>query len=300
MRTVCYEYNELPECDLEPNSILRIAEHSPEISIIFRLLSGSCSITSLHDGEIFDLDTNYFLPGCPKNADRTLGFLNGLQEEIVLSDYEEFITENPRVNKNFYRNFLNELTAAILHEEKSAHTATFVHLYRTYEHLSYAFPMIYASKTDDYIGTFENLRKWLTNTKSDENVGELRFHKTFLETLFSGQPLLASTIDIDITVRAEQKERVFDALCRKTLGWKSARDYTGETTRPDKISISFLEFHSFIINLRNRFFHYANGRSDNLGVEDIIAADTLFSMVNKAVLAYVATILHEIVLFKMS
>jgi len=155
--------------------------------------------------------------------------------------------------------------------------------------------MIYAAKTDNYIGTFENLRKWISSSANDGNVGELRFHKAFVSTLFHDLPELSSTIDIHIQSRDEYKEAIFEGLASKVLGWKRPEQYTGATSRPDKLSISFSDFHSFIVNLRNRYFHYSNSRSDNIVLEEIVESDLLFSFVNKAGMNYITTIFNGVV-----
>jgi hypothetical protein len=159
--------------------------------------------------------------------------------------------------------------------------------------------MIYASRTEDYVGTFENLRQWLSSTNSDGNVGELKFHKNFITSLFRGLPELQTTIDIDINTKQEYRESIFKALAEKVIGWNSPAKYTPGTQFPDRLAIPFVDYHSFLVNLRNRFFHYSNGRSDNIGLDDIVEADLLFSFVNKVTLNYIATIFHGVVKHQM-
>jgi hypothetical protein len=108
-------------------------------------------------------------------------------------------------------------------------------------------------------------------------------------------PELSSTIDIHISAKDEFKESIFNSLTRKVLCWSDPAKFTTSTTAPDKISINFIDFHSFIVNLRNRYFHYSNARRDNIGLDEIIESDLLFSMVNKASINYIATIFHGII-----
>ena len=84
------------------------------------------------------------------------------------------------------------------------------------------------------------------------------------------------------------------------MGWKSSGEYTAGTVSPDKISINFIDFHSFLITTRNRFFHYSNARSDNIGIEEVVDSEMFFSMINKAAISYIAKIFHEVVLYNMS
>lgn len=299
MRTISYEFSEKSQSPITPDSPFWIGQNTHEFALIFRVISGSCQITNLHTEKIMPLKTNYFFGDLRENSSRGLAFLNDSDEGLTISDYEAQITSTGFKNRKFYKNFLAELTSCIYHEESERHTAAFVHLYRSYEHLSYAFPMIYASRTEDYVGTFENLRQWLSSKNSDGNAGELKFHKNFVASLFKNLPELQTTIDIDINTKQEYRESIFKALAEKVAGWNNPTKYTPGTQFPDKLAIPFIDHHSFLVNLRNRFFHYSNGRSDNIGLDDIVEADLLFSFVNKVTLYYIATIFHGVVKHQM-
>lgn len=294
MKTISYEFSERNSSPLTSESPFFIHDRVTEFAIIFRVLSGSCQITNLNTDESAVLSRNYFYSDFRDNESGDLSFFDAFDEDLTLSDYERLVTKTAWNNRKFYKPFLNELASCIYHEEGRRHTAAFVHLYRSYEHLSYAFPMIYAARTQDYVGTFENLRKWM-NHESDGNVGELKFHKTFVTSLFKDLPELARTIDVEINTKQEFREPIFKAMAEKVAGWKSPENYTPATVRPDLLAIPFAEYHSFFVTLRNRFFHYSNGRSDNIGLDEIIEADLLFSFINKITLNYIATIFHGVV-----
>lgn len=294
MKTISYEFSECNGSSITAESPFFIHEHVAEFALLFRVLSGSCQITNLNTEESAVLSRNYFYDDIRENESRDLSFFDEFDEDLTLSDYERLVTKIAFDNRKFYQPFLNELASCIYHEEGERHTAAFVHLYRSYEHLSYAFPMIYASKTKDYVGTFENLRKWMSSG-SDGNVGELKFHKNFVVSLFKDLPDLARTINVEINTKQEFREPIFKALTEKVVGWKSPESYTSATVRPDRLAIPFTEYHSFFVTLRNRFFHYSNARSDNIGLDDIVEADLLFSFINKITLNYIATIFHGVV-----
>jgi len=283
------------------------AEQSPffidlgttELASLFRVLAGSSVLTNLSSDISIALSRNYFLGDYGENLAHDLSFLNKFEEGLKLKDYEQHVISTKFRNRQFYKNLLAEICATLFNEGKEKHTAAFLHLYRAYEHLSYAFPMIYAAKTDNYVATFENLRKWMVNADKQGNVGELGFHKAFVSTLFKGLPEISTTLDIHLNCKDEYKDKLFDGLAKKVLGWKSDTDYTSTTARPDKLSIGFVNFHSFIVNLRNRYFHYSSARSDNLSLEEVVDSDMLFSFVNKAGLYYVATIFNRVVIHQM-
>ncbi|NTW06947.1 MAG: hypothetical protein HGA29_03785, partial [Syntrophaceae bacterium] len=224
---------------------------------------------------------NYFYNDVRINKYGTLIFFDNLEEGISKRDYESFIDDNKFKNKKFYKAFLNELSGCIYNDEIGRHTSAFIHLYRAYEHMSYAFPMIYSARTDDYIGTFDSLKKWMTSLGSEGNVGELKFHKNFIKTLFENLPEIEdeNTVDIYINSKTEYRERIFFGLVKKVLKWNDPSSYTSGTINPDKIAIKFTEYHSFIVDLRNRFFHYSNASHQNIGLDDVVESDLLFSFV---------------------
>lgn len=297
METASYIFSEKANSSFSNISPFYIKKNITELAILFRIFSGSCVITNKNTDEAVELRYNYFYEG-NENNEGDLTFFDNFEEGLTLSHYEDHIRAKGFRNRRFYKSLLNETSAAIYNIEKERHTAAFVHLYRTYEHLSYAFPMMYAAKTEDYIGTFENLKKWMTNSSSDGNVGELKFHDRFLKTVFDSSDL-ENTIDISITTREEFKESIFDGLSKKVLGWDTAEKYTDTTERPNKLSIKFIDFHTFFINLRNKFFHYSNAGHNNIGLDDIIESELLFSFVNKPILNYIATIFHAVIKHQM-
>lgn len=300
MQTLSYSFSEGAESFFSSPSSFFICESSSAVAVLFRVLSGCCLVENKNSESSVLLKINYFFSDFRENISSDLIFLDSFEEGLSLSDYEGFVRDSSYKNRNFYHCFLNEIVGAIYNEELEKHTAAYVHLYRAYEYLSYAFPMIYAAKSENFIGTFENLRKWMTNSSSDGNIGELRFHKSFVASLFSGAPEISSTVDININVKEEFKDVLFNSLTTKVLNWSTATSYTASTNRPDKIAVDFLEFHSFFVNLRNRFFHYSNARNDNIALDDIIDADLLFSLVNKPAINYIATIFHAIIRHKIS
>ena len=175
MKTVCHEFSESGSGLFCDDSVFKIKSGMFELALVFLTLAGACDIASFQNNDTVVLDVNYFLSDSQKNDERSLVFLDSFQEGLALSDYEGYIKKNAHSNRKFYKPFLCEIASAVYCEQKSLHTAAFVHIYRAYEHMAYAFPMIYASKTDDYVGTFENLRKWLAGAKSDEMLESLSF-----------------------------------------------------------------------------------------------------------------------------
>lgn len=293
MKINSFEFSECETSGFVKDSPFYISEQATPLAVLFRVFAGTCEITSMNTIESVSLCTNYFYSDFRQNDLSNLDFLNDFEEGLEFIDYEECVHKNSYRNIDFHRTFLAEIAGCIFNLEKGKNTVAFVHLYRAYEHLAYAFPMIFASKTKDYVGSFDSLKKWMTK-EGNGNAGELKFLKSFISTLFEKDEILSTAIDIRITANDEHKMLMFNALAKKVMDWQSIEKYSPGTTSPDILSIPFIEYHSFIINLRNRFFHYFNQRGDNLSIDDVIDSDLLFSMVNKSSLYFVAIIFHEI------
>lgn len=261
---------------------------------IYRLLAGDCLVTSEVTGASKIIKWNYFLGS---RGPRGISFLES--DGVTISDYSEYIKSSRYENRNFYVKLLGEIENAVLYVERGHHAKAFVFIYRAYECLAYAFPMIYAAKTSDFVGTFENLKKWLNSTKSEDSVGELKFHKNFLQKLYDGEAEVNLTIDVSLRGDQLMRETIFNALALKIMKWDSPAKYHGATAKPDKICVNFLDFQEFIVGLRNRFFHYSHAHNGNITSSDLIDPDLFFSMINKPCLHYIAKIYHSIFMHSM-
>jgi hypothetical protein len=299
MQTTSYLYSEHAGSVVTAASPLSINSESPALAVIIRILSGTANITNRHSDETIDADINYFLDETGVQTNRDLQFLDDYQEGLSLADYEDFLKKNMFKNRKFYQNLLNELSGAIYNSKQNSHTAAFVHIYRAYEYLAYSFPMVYAAKTGDFIGSFSKLSAWINQNAKDKELSELAFHKQFISTLFKDTSEISMSIDVHIRTKEEFKPNIFNGLATKVLGWKNSTSYTPNTVYPEKLSIPFTSFHSFIVTLRNRFFHYSNGRSDNIGHDDIIDSNSLFELVNGAALRFIAIIFHGVVSYEL-
>lgn len=304
---------ELIEISEPDSSIFKLDESSPELIRIFRLLSGTCKMKAYDT--LADLEINYFFPingmetsitehievdteAIHMASDRIthshLEFLNGYEEGGTLQHYETFIKVNKFKNRNFYKSFYQEICSAVYNVQMKKHTLAFVHIYRAYESISYAFPMIYSSLTDNYHNTFNNLRTWFSSGSSD-NTGELKFLNNFIKDVFKNDELLDSSFDINIVGDENFKARIFKTLKEKILPLKNQEVYAENHNEPDVFSIPFSMFHSFLITLRNRFFHFSHSNNNNISLDDVDDAELFFPLVNKHAIQYITTLFHSIV-----
>ncbi|MCX5590897.1 hypothetical protein [Alcaligenes endophyticus] len=282
-----FSYQErLPQRTLDRlPEILKVNERSPEILIIIRMLSGSIKIEHKKSSKKINQEENYFSANF-RNYGQTWDkkFPPLVGEDFTLGDLAKYIEENKLKNRKFYSNILSELSYYFYYQSKKIHSSAFIFLYRTLEHISYAFPLIYASKTDNFEKTFNSLKNLMNN---DKNIGELGFLKNFVKTVYLEDPIYSSSLDFIIDHETdEEKSKTFNilkSLCTDAM-------IASSTSEPRSLSINYPEVGSFIITIRNRFFHYMNGGAKNIETTDIRDIDELFSIINKKSLYWISTI----------
>jgi len=263
---------------------------SPQLAL-HRILAGTASIIRKNsdgeDIEIIDQNINYFLPSISANTDRSLNHLM-LEENFNIDEYFTFAHRESNINKIFYENIYYEICNALIEISKDQHLKSFIFIYRAYEHISYAFPMIYAQNTQSYENTFEDLKKWLSST-ADSNVGEMRFKEKFLNSSFPPEELDA-TYTINLTGTEREKREIFQAITENCLGWGDPQQFSGDTKKYEKIDLEFKYWNKLLIGLRNRFFHLSNNGNKNILSKNLSDPDQLFSQVTKFSINYISRI----------
>lgn len=149
-----------------------------------------------------------------------------------------------RKNSRIYKSVLFELTSAMV---KTSPMEQFIHLYRCLEHISFSFPLIYATITRDYAGTYNSLKSFVSGKN------ELGFLKAFLRVLFEDDQMYDTTfemnVDMDnIDIARTEFSRAFEKI-----------PYSFEQNR---FCIKYKDMISFIIIVRNRYFHFFTGQEN--------------------------------------
>lgn len=250
--------------------------------IIIRLLLGTIDIRHNYTDDIIHQRINYSSLGKPEV---NLVNLDCITKEIPLDDpelFNRYINSNRR-NNMIFENLLSEYSNYFYQRSKGSHISAFVHLYRSIEFISYTFPLVYASKSKDYSGTYNHLKSFFVNDK-----GELNFFKTFLNTVIEPDILqLRYTIRI---ISPEGLEEENYKLIKKICSLIGS-DFTDDG---NTISIPYRDFLSFTIELRNRFFHMLTGKDTNNIKTTAVCMDYIFSSVNEEIANWIAYIYFEI------
>lgn len=263
---------------------------APEVLLILRLLSGSIKLNHIKSQCSFIQTDNYFisdLKGYGQHWRKKFPMLVG--DDYSAENLALYVKRNKFKNRVFYKNILSEISYFLYYQKNGNHSVAFIFLYRLLENISYAFPLTYVSKTDDFKRTYTFLKEIMNGNKDS---GELGFFKSFVTKLFHDTPIVESSIDLFINVDTEEEQEHIYKLLKNLCTTSMLSD---RSVQPRILSIKYIEFGSFIITLRNRFFHYMNGGAQNIESSEISDIDLLFSIINKQSLHWVSSILLEII-----
>ncbi|MGG4461861.1 hypothetical protein ABEX29_26500 [Brevibacillus porteri] len=254
-------------------------------AILFRLLLGTLNITHNFDPFTIKQRTNYSTLG--RKTVTRVTHTTVFDCQVTLTDFSAVNTyfSRNRVNTIFFSELLSEFSYYFYQTAKKSHMAAFVHLYRAIEHLSYAFPLLYAKKSNDYKGTYSAMQSFFSN---DSNASELKLFREFQKTLIAPSVLQHGQLHFNVnTPDQDLTSKTIQSLMSITTGLDVINNGT-------QISMYYKDFFSFILNLRNRFFHLLLGSErKNISSKEIYP-DLLFKTVNEDIANWVAYLYFEL------
>ena len=299
-------------------------QNSPAFYLLLRGITGTLKIEQTFRNEIFnqevDLLNERSIDASSRevdiekkiiNADLKPGILNLIEvlkikcksdieilpkyisETYTLEDLSRVLSDRATIhrNKDFFKSLNYEFSNFYYFTHINSHTVAFLHLYRILEFVSYSFPLMYAVSTKDFNKSFNELKSLFSG---DKDQGELNVFKKFINNIVSAEKDYKKlTIDIFITSELpEYNERIYKTILRIC-----SREIFDESKSVEnsKLSIKFPEFSSFIITLRNRFFHLKNSQDSNMHSIDIVDSDYFFSLINKKCAYFLSLITFVII-----
>lgn len=272
---------------------LFIENNTSSLLRIFRLLSGTIKIKDdFKNQKVYSFKTNYFSSPYQTTLHFNQSLLtNNFPNEIGLNDLSEFF-EGTLQNNNFYTKIEHEILNCLIARKEERYLESFLFLYRILEGISYSIPLIYTSKSNDFLQSFQALQKFISKNAKD---GELQFFKKFIQETYKNEDFFNTTIDInfsqiDIEVLREKYYTIYKN--------KIKDDNIKDSTENEEIKISFIGFFEFMIELRNRYFHFLQGTwQNNIGTSSIIHPDLFFKPIVDLGINWVAIIFFEIMNF---
>lgn len=268
-----------------------ISDRISNEALLIRMLCGTLNITYDIAGhnEQFSQTNNYAVPGVEENQKYKKSIIQGFFSfDHFRANEKESIDKYLRLNRRnhfVHSELLSELSSAVIWMENSPIEA-FVHIYRALEFMSYSFPLIYASKSMDYRGSYRELKKFMSGNSD----GELSFLRIFLKELFQDKLIYDFVFEIyfmdgNETLIQEELERVIK--------------HNYYTFEGNTMKIKFMNVVDLIIDLRNRFFHMLLGIGSDNFYDIRYDKRSIFCAMNPVFVNWLTLVYREIVIYSL-
>ena len=196
-----------------------------------------------------------------------------------------YLTRNLN-QSDLFKELFDEYARFFYYSSKGRHVQGFLHIYRILERISYSFPILYAARSNDYKGTFAELRGFITSPKD----GELAFFRKFLNK-FIDNSILKTAIKLDISSnQISNRPQHFNTLKSLLLP-----KYITNESADAWIEINQEKVLDVLITLRNRYFHFMSGNDDNLTGNDLPDPDEFFKVINPIFINWITYIYFRII-----
>lgn len=252
--------------------------------LLIRLLLGKLDIYCNKSQKIVKQRINYYnLPYKKERLSTNLGTYFGTTN-LILSN-----SIRAGINRNFYKEIFFEFSNYFTCMKNKNFVNGFVHLYRILERISYALPLIWASKSKDFYGTFSKLKEFFQNKDTKELGGLKLFIKGFVD------PYLAITTDFNIiSINQDWQKEYFMSI--KNAAIKAQGSNTPLIETPfNRISIKNEDIIGFIIEIRNKYFHALTGANASFTSKNIMCTDEFFEIINEPCINWLAFLIMEVI-----
>lgn len=266
-------------------SQLIINSRIPKEAILIRLLTGTLKVSNSFTSEEFSQQVNYSKLGREyKRIPSVKPIKECLSNPLRLEDLESYLIKTKHTNDSYYILLIEEFCSYFISVSRRSYTKAFLHLYRILEYISYSFPLIFSSFSRDYFGTYNKLKNYFDTSKN-----ELLFFDAFLEKTID-ETLLESELEIDFSSLPTVLARNYYQIIKKYIG--DANLITDIVN--SRLSFQYKFLFKLIVDLRNRYFHFAVGGQRNIKSTEIIESDYFFKLINEEFLNWIAVIYFEI------
>ena len=267
---------------LNDNSALRIV----------RMLSGTCSIKDDFFGSALKLRHNFLdIPSVKNSRLSKSVFRNCFPEEVTFDDLASYFRAL-RNNDEFYKLIEVELISCLWARSQGRYLEAFFFLYRLLEGISYSVPLMYISKSRSFSKSFKALQK---SMPSSEKEGELLFLKKFIDEQWSYKAFF--NVSLDINLAAVEVEEMRSAYYKKYKGF-IPKEGIDTDVEDEILGIRFPYFRDFLINLRNRYFHFLQGAwQKNIETGEVLFPDMFFKPIVDPGINWIAVCLFEVIAF---
>lgn len=200
---------------------------------------------------------------------------NTSTHKLNLNKFYNHFMEN-RSNSFYFRHLRSEYNNYFIETEKGNHFTASIFVYRALEYISYLFPILYFSKAKNIKGSFEIIKNYFENKKS-----ELKFLEIINETFINSAYL---------NIESKISKSTLDSEQIKTL--RSVLREFGATEDDYYFNFSNKQIFPIVITLRNKTLHFLLNRSDTLH-SDKYHFNNIFKEINLLGINWISLIYFE-------
>lgn len=254
-------------------SILNLHSFPGSEAKLIHLLLGATDLVHLSTGISIAQPTNWAVLGTTPGSRSAKGLATALKAQTLGTAELNAYLARSLAQKGFFDELFDEFARYFFHTKNGQHVQAFLHIYRILERVSYSFPIAYAAKSHDYKGTFGLLRDYLTSAKD----GELKFFNGFVSHVISTASL-NHLVQLDVSSNAVANRPAHFQTLLSSIDPKHIPNQNPGMW----IEIQYRHLFIVLINLRNRYFHFMSGASNNLTGSDLPDPDEFFESINPA------------------
>lgn len=256
---------------------------------IFRILTGSANIKIPGSEKIILLRENVYGASAWKSSDPSNIFNLLFSDSISLDEYKFLVTTLSLRENSFFIKLRDELILCLVNKKNKRYTESFLYIYRILELISVAFPMIYAITQEGFRKSHDFLKSLITNEKD----GDLSILDKAIPALSKEGELENLVFDfsiagLDIEFVANLRRQLND--CIKPSVKNMYFDDDGDIL----FHVPFNDMVKFIVNMRNRMFHYRI-REKNIDLGSIGGADNICKIIIDEIIKWFSLVFSEII-----
>lgn len=257
-------------------------------ALLIRLLTGTANIHHVTKSKNYKARVNYSMLTYIEQDRISSRPIRDCFDSENINKIGEYLISNNRSNKNFYETLLLESTHLVIAKSNKDYLSAFVHLYRLLEFISYSFPLIHTSNSNNYFGSFTDLQKYFTNEG-----GELKFLIRFVNDLFENRPELSLTAEFNISGTSTEIRRKLYRSIKIILNKKESLITYNDSLF--QFHIEYKNLIDLIVFIRNRYFHFSTGSGmKNFKSSEIIDPNLFFEIILDNSFNWISRIYFEI------
>jgi hypothetical protein len=269
-----------PGTTFRNQKIRELGPVSSDESALILLLSGFADVLDSSAKVAFRQRLNLGVFGAPPNKRFTnILFSKNIAAIGIDIDLVDKYLQNSHTQRLYYKEILLEVIHFFYRSRLGQHTMAFLHLYRMLERVAFVFPITYAISSDDFRGTYDSFKSYVSGGKG----GELNFFSKFqnhaVDDVLLDAPTLLDFSGIPFGGEARSFRLVKQQIDESLV--------TNESNDLD-ITIKSRGLVGLMINLRNRFFHASSDHLMNVTLIQIADPDLFFSRVNGAIVNWMS------------